>query len=149
MSGLDKTRNVSSEPVIAPTLQAENVYAQTVTTTNLVIEGSVTLPTRMGIIAAKTEAYEIASGDENNLIQLSGSNNYTVSIPTDTTFNFAVGTQITLLNTGTGVKRIAAVTPSTTIVNATPGLKLRTQWSSATLIKLSSNNWVVVGDLVA
>ena len=44
MSGLDKAKNVSSEPVIAPTLQAENVYAQTVTATNLVVEGSVTLP---------------------------------------------------------------------------------------------------------
>jgi hypothetical protein len=100
------------------------------------------------VIAAKTGAYTLASGDENDLIQLSGSNAYTVSIPTDASANFTIGTQITLLNTGTGVKTIAAVTPGTTTVNATPGLKLRAQWSSATLIKLSSNNWVVIGDLI-
>jgi hypothetical protein len=40
MSGLDKVRSVSSEPVIAPKIQSEDLYAQTVTTRNLVVEGS-------------------------------------------------------------------------------------------------------------
>ena len=44
MSGLDKARNVSSEPVIAPALQSEDLYAQTVIARNLVVEESVTLP---------------------------------------------------------------------------------------------------------
>jgi hypothetical protein len=98
-------------------------------------------------IITKSEAYEIASGDENDLIQLSGSNAYTVSIPTDASANFTIGTQINLLNIGTGVKTVAAVTPGTTTVNGTPGLKLRTQWSSATLIKRAANTWVLIGDL--
>lgn len=34
-------------------------------------------------------------------------------------------------------------------INATPGLKLRTQWSSATLIKRATDTWVAVGDLSA
>jgi hypothetical protein len=33
-------------------------------------------------------------------------------------------------------------------VTGTPGLKTRAQWSGATAIKLSANNWVLVGDLV-
>jgi trimeric autotransporter adhesin len=36
-----------------------------------------------------------------------------------------------------------------TTINATPGLKLRTQWSSATLLKRSANTWLVYGDLTA
>jgi hypothetical protein len=72
-----------------------------------------------------------------------------VTIPTDSTFDFAIGTQIHLLNVGTGVITIAAVTPGTTTVNSTPGLKLRAQWSSATLIKRAADTWVVVGDLAA
>ena len=97
------------------------------------------------IVAAKTGAYTIASGDENKLIELNGT--FTVSIPTDATFNFAVGTVIDILNIGTGTITIAAVTPATTTVNGTPGLKLRAQWSSASLIKRGANNWGVVGDL--
>ena len=101
------------------------------------------------IVAAKTAAYTIASGDESDLIELNGT--FTVSIPTDATFSFAIGTQISLLYIGTGSSAItiAAVTPGTTTVNGTPGLKLRAQWSAATLIKRAANTWVVVGDLVA
>ena len=34
-------------------------------------------------------------------------------------------------------------------INATPGLKLRAQWSSATLIKRATDTWVLIGDLSA
>lgn len=99
------------------------------------------------VVAAKTGAYTVQNGDQSKLLQLNGT--FIVSIPTDATFSFLVGTQINLLNIGTGTITIAAVTPGTTTVNATPGLKLRTQWSSATLIKRAANTWVVVGDLIA
>jgi hypothetical protein len=94
---------------------------------------------------AKTGAYTLASGDQGALIQLNGT--FTVSVPTDATFNFAIGTQINLLNIASGVITVAPATPGTTVLNGTPGLKLRAQWSSATLIKLASNTWVIVGDL--
>jgi uncharacterized protein YjbI with pentapeptide repeats len=98
------------------------------------------------VVAEKTGAYTVAIGDENDLIELNGT--FTVSIPTNTTSSFPIGTEINLLNVGTGVITIAAVTPGTTAVNATPGLKLRAQWSSATLIKRKSDSWVVIGDLI-
>jgi hypothetical protein len=44
MSGLDRVKNVSSEPAIAPVLQSEDLYAQTTTTSNLVVKETVTLP---------------------------------------------------------------------------------------------------------
>lgn len=99
------------------------------------------------IVAEKTGAYTLQNGDQGKMIELNGT--FTVSIPTDATYNFAIGTQITVLNVGTGQITIAAVTPGTTVVNGTPGLKLRTQWSSATLIKRKSDSWVVIGDLIA
>ena len=99
------------------------------------------------IIAAKTGAYTLASGDESDLIELNGT--FTLSIPTDATFNFAIGTVIDVLNIGTGVITIGAVNAGTTTVNGTPGLKLRAQWSASSIIKRASNTWVVIGDLVA
>jgi hypothetical protein len=51
------------------------------------------------------------------------------------------------LQTGTGQTTIVATGGVT--INATPGLKLRTQWSSATLIKRAENTWVAIGDLSA
>jgi hypothetical protein len=33
------------------------------------------------------------------------------------------------------------------IVNGTPGLRLRAQYSAATAKKIAANTWVVIGDL--
>jgi hypothetical protein len=71
----------------------------------------------------------------------------TLTIPLNSAVAFPVGTSIDILQTSTGQVTIdgdAGVT-----VNATPGLKLRTTWSSCTLFKRATNTWVVYGDLTA
>ena len=83
------------------------------------------------------------------MIEVASSSGVTITIPTDATLNYPIGTSIDILQTSTGQVTIAAATPATTTVNATPGLKLRTQWSSATLFKRAANTWVVMGDLTA
>ena len=97
----------------------------------------------------QTASYTAALADASKLVEILNSSATTFSIPTDASVNFPIGTQISILQTGTGQVTIAAVTPGTTTVNATPGLKLRAQWSAATLIKRAANLWVVTGDLVA
>ena len=109
------------------------------------------VPSRTPIIQ-KTAAYTLSAANErDSLIEVShtGGSAVTISIPTDATFNFPIGTSIDILQTNTGAVTIAAVTPGTTTVNATPGPKLRTQWSSATLFKRAANTWVIYGDLTA
>jgi len=97
-------------------------------------------------IIPKSAAYTLGSLTErDSLIEFSAA--AVVSIPTDATLNYPIGTSIDILQTGTGAVSIAAVTPGTTTVNATPGLTLRGQWSSATLLKRAANTWVVFGDL--
>jgi hypothetical protein len=74
------------------------------------------------------------------------------NIPTDATFNFAVGTEINVFwITGAGQPTIGAVTPGTTTVistgatSATP--KLRVANSGATCKKLAGNSWIIFGDI--
>lgn len=93
-------------------------------------------------------SYTIALSDNGKIVEVSNSSAITVSIPTNSTA-FPIGAQITVIQTGTGQITFAAVTSGTTTVNATPGLKLRAQWSSAVLIKRDTEQWVVLGDLVA
>ena len=91
---------------------------------------------------------------------ISGSNNWcirtknlvtasanTLTIPPNSSVAFPVGTQIRVLQTNTGQCTLTAGLGVT--INATPGLKLRTQWASATLIKRATDTWVAVGDLSA
>jgi hypothetical protein len=101
-------------------------------------------------ISQKTASYTLSSLTErDDLIEMGSASAITLSIPTDATLNYPIGTSIDILQTGAGQVTIAAVTPGTTTVNATPGLKLRTTWSSCTLFKRAANTWVVFGDLTA
>ena len=105
------------------------------------------VPSRTPIIQ-KTAAYTLgALTERDSLIEVShtGGSAVSVTIPADSTLNFPIGTSIDVLQTNTGSVAIAAGSGVT--VNATPGLTLRTQWSSATLLKRAANTWVVYGDL--
>jgi hypothetical protein len=101
---------------------------------------------------AKTAAYTFASGDEGQLFSMNNAASVQFNIPTDATFNFAVGTEINVFwITGAGQPTIGAVTPGTTTVistgatSATP--KLRVVNSGATCKKLAANSWIVFGDI--
>ena len=89
---------------------------------------------------AQSGAYQLAVGDAFKLIEMSGGGALTI---VDSGL-FPVGYTVDVLQTGASQVTIqgSGFTP-----NATPGLKLRTKWSSATLIKRALNSWVVLGDL--
>jgi len=91
-------------------------------------------------------AYTLVLTDNGKLVEISNASAITLTVPTNASVAFPTGTQINLLQTGAGQITVggAGVT-----INATPGLKLRTQWSSATLIKRATDTWVLVGDLSA
>ena len=99
-------------------------------------------------ISQKTASYTLSSLTErDDLIEMGSGSALTLTIPTNATVAYPVGTSLDILQTGAGQVTIAGAAGVT--VNATPGLKLRTQWSSATLLKRAENTWVVFGDLTA
>ena len=102
--------------------------------------------------SAKTAAYTFVSGDEGNVFSMNNASTTQFNIPTDATFNFAIGTQFNVFwLTGAGQPTIGAVTPGTTTVistgatSATP--KLRVANSMATCLKIAANSWIVIGDI--
>jgi hypothetical protein len=122
--------------------------------------GTVTIPTGAVITApkiactytAKTAAYTFVSGDEGNIFSMNNAASVQFNIPTDATFNFAIGTEFTVFwTTGAGQPTIGAVTPGTTTListgatSATP--KLRVANSGATIKKIAANSWIAFGDL--
>lgn len=105
------------------------------------------VPSRTPIVA-KTASYTLSSLTErDSLIEVSSGSATTVTIPAESSVNYPIGTSIDILQTSSGQVTIAGAGGVT--VNATPGLKLRTQWSSATLLKRAADTWVVYGDLTA
>jgi hypothetical protein len=106
------------------------------------------VPSRTPIVQ-KSASYALSTlTHRDSMIEVSSTDPTTITIPLDSTVDYPVGTTIDILQTNTGQVTIAPVSGSVT-VNATPGLKLRTRWSSATLMKRAANTWVVYGDLTA
>jgi len=103
------------------------------------------VPSRTPIIS-KTADYTLSAASErDSLIEVNSTDPVTITIPTNDAVAYPIGTTLDILGVNTGLITIAGDTGVT--VNATPGLKLRTQWSSCTLFKRNTNSWVVYGDL--
>jgi hypothetical protein len=99
-------------------------------------------------ITQKTASYTLSTlNHRDDLIEMNSASALTLTIPLNSSIAYPVGTSLDILQTGAGQVTIAGAAGVT--VNATPGLKLRTQWSSATLFKRAENTWVVYGDLTA
>ncbi len=101
------------------------------------------------INAQSGATYTLASTDQYQvLVQTTNASTKTVSIPTDATYNFPVGTTVTLLNTGAGLLTINAVTSGTTTVTSAGAVSAAptvAQYRSAACIKTAANAWTVVG----
>ena len=103
----------------------------------------------LNVRTAATASFSIGATDAGDLLQVNatGSGTVTVTVPPDSTYDFPIGVQVNLLSVGTATVATAAGTGVT--LNGTPGLVLRAQYSSATLLKRAANTWVVIGDLKA
>ena len=98
----------------------------------------------------QTASYTVLTGDLDKMVEMNVATANNVTVGTGLN-SLAAGSQIHILQTGAGQTTIVA---SSVTVNATPGLKLRAQWSAATLVKRTAANvtpgiWVAFGDLTA
>jgi hypothetical protein len=93
----------------------------------------------------RTTSYTLALSDSTNLVEMDSTTANTVTIPTDATVAFPVGSAIDIFQRGTGQTTLVAGSGVTLLY--TPGLKLRDRYSAATCIKRAANTWIVTGDL--
>lgn len=104
-------------------------------------------PIRRTVKADTTTAYTPIITDENQMVTLSNAAAITVTMPQNSAVAFPIGTEIDFLWFGAGQPTFVAGSGAT--CNGTPGLKLRAQFSAATAKKVSTNGWVIIGDLAA
>jgi hypothetical protein len=97
--------------------------------------------------SAQTASYTLVLADKAKIVEMSVASANNLTVPPNSSVAFPVGSQINILQTGAGQTTVVAGAGVT--VNATPGLKLRAQWSYATLIKRATDTWVLVGDISA
>lgn len=123
-----------------------NTAIQGLDTRVVVIEGAgASAPLNQTINAQTGTTYAPVVGDSGKLVTLSNAAAITVTLPSDATSAFPVGSRVDFVVIGAGMATFVAGGGAT--ANGTPSLVTRAQWSAATAIKRAANTWVVVGDL--
>jgi hypothetical protein len=96
----------------------------------------------------ETASYTLVLADAAKVVEMNVSTANNLTVPLNSSVAFPIGTQILVLQTGTGQTTIVA-TSGVTINSVDAKLKLSKRWSSAVLIKRGTDTWVAVGDLSA
>jgi len=98
-------------------------------------------------INPQTTSYTLTSTDAAKAIVITDASAATLTVPTYAFAGLPVGTRINIVQEGVGQVTVAASSGVT--INATPGLKLRAQYSHAELLQVSTDTWVLYGDISA
>jgi len=100
-------------------------------------------------IDEKSTSYTLVLTDKNKFIKMNvTSTANTVTVPTNASVAFPIGSQIHIIQYGSGKTQVIPVSGTVTLYS-TPGAYLRAQYSSATLLKCDTNIWMLMGDLSA
>lgn len=98
-------------------------------------------------IDSKSSSYVLVLSDVGKQIEMDVATANTITVPTNASVAYPTGTVIVVVQAGAGQ---TTITPAGGVtVNGTPGLKLRTQWSVATITKRGTDTWLAAGDLSA
>lgn len=93
----------------------------------------------------RTISYTLVSADAGKAVEFNNSNAATLTVPPNSSVGLPLGTVIEVVGLGSGQVTIAPGS-GVTLRSAT-GLKLRVQFSVASLRKRATDEWVVAGDL--
>ena len=138
---------------LAPIAASEVTAANLIATTGVIFPDN-TIQTSAGVASLtgfteKTANYTLDTLDhKDNVVEMNSGSAITFTIPNDSALGaWPVGASMDIFQTGSGQVTIAGDTGVT--VHYTPGNKLRTQYSSCTIMKRSANVWYLYGDLTA
>jgi hypothetical protein len=143
-SGITATGTTSVSVAIDTLITADLTSAQTLTNKIL------TSPqVNVGINTQSGTSYTTVLADNGKIVTQTNASSITTTIPPLSSVLYPIGAQITFAQFGAGQVTIqggSGVTiVSTGATSSTP--KLRVQYSTATAIQTSNDNWLVVGDI--
>jgi hypothetical protein len=90
--------------------------------------------------------YTLVLADNAKVVTLSNGSAITLTVPTNASVAFPIGVQVNLLQLGAGQ---VTVTSSATIRSQGSKLKLNGQYAAASLLKVATDEWVLIGNTAA
>lgn len=104
-------------------------------------------PTGPQAITTQASSYTLVLADAESLIECTSGGAMNITIPLNATEAFPTGTHIDFLNYASGTTVTFVATGGVTLQSDTSLVNLATLYTAATLIKVATNTWVLVGKL--
>ena len=151
-SKLASTLDFSSNTV---TLPATSVTAAMLANTLDLSGRTVTLPADsvtaanlngVADVNTKTANYTLVLADAGRVIEFNSASNLTLTIPTNASVAFSNGTMVTITRRGAGEVTVAGAS-GVTLRSSDSRTKISKQYAAGALIKLDTNEWLLIGSL--
>ncbi len=140
-----------TETLTNKTITSPAISGATLTTSTLTSPTVDDPKLNLSVNAQTGTTYTFVLADNGKFVTASNSSAQTYSIPTNASVAYPIGTQIHIIQIGTGQVTIQAVTSGTTTVLSTGATaaapKIAKQYGAATCIKTATDTWYVIGNL--
>jgi hypothetical protein len=136
---LSTAQTFTNKTLTSPTINGATIATSTLTSPKV----------NLGINAQTGTTYTTVLDDNGKLVTLSNASAITLTIPPNSSVAYPVGAQLNLAQLGAGQVTFAGGSGVTIVsTGATASApKLRTQYSTATAVQTSTDNWLVMGDI--
>lgn len=94
----------------------------------------------------QTASYTLALADRGKLVEMNVATANNLTVPLNSSIAFPIGTKIDLAQYGAGQTTVVA-TGGVTVRSAGGALKLTSQYSGATLVKIATDEWYLFGNI--
>jgi hypothetical protein len=95
----------------------------------------------------QTSNYTLQLSDAGDIVEINSGSANTVTIPSSSVTNFIIGTQITVVQYGTGQTTFTTGSTNVLLRSAGNATKLAAQYAGATLIKRGTDEWYLLGNV--
>ena len=111
-------------------------------------DDSVTAANLNGVadVNTKTANYTLVLADAGRVIEFNSASNLTLTIPTNASVAFSNGTMVTITRRGAGEVTVAGAS-GVTLRSSDSRTKISKQYAAGALIKLDTNEWLLIGSL--
>jgi len=112
----------------------------------LMADGSVTTGGALTITNRQTASYTLVLTDADKLVEMNVATANNLTVPINSSVAFPIGTKIDLAQYGAGQTTVVA-TSGVTVRSAGGALKIVGQYSAATLVKIATDEWYLIGNI--
>jgi hypothetical protein len=140
--------NVTAAKLATDSVETAKIADNAVTQAKLAdrVVGSAELD-NLTLNAQTGTTYTLVLTDAHKLVTLSNASPIALTVPTNASVAFQIGDQVNLLQLGTGQVTVGGA--GVTLRSQGSKLKLNGQYSTATLVKIASDEWVLLGNTAA